>query len=76
MTDRRALIDIVWSWDRLAVQKGKDAEMRHGVWRILDALYDDLAFYRTPGYRTKIKAALNALKQTEEVLAVRKELNL
>jgi hypothetical protein len=76
MSDRRALIDIVWGWDRLAVERSKDVEMRRGIWRILDALYDDMAMVRTPGFRAKVKAALDALKQTEEVLAVRKELGI
>jgi hypothetical protein len=70
------LIDIVWSWDRLACERSKDPAMRRGIWRILDALYDDLVMFRTPGFRAKVKTALDALKQTEDVLAVRKELEL
>jgi hypothetical protein len=73
---RAELIALVWRWDKFAVERNMGAEKRRGIWRILDALYDDMAFTRTPGFRAKVKAALDGLKQSEEVLAVRKELNL
>ncbi len=76
MSDRAALIAMVWNWDRVALERGMSAELRRGIWRILDALYDDLALYRTPGFRERVKAALEAMHQTAEVQAVRKELEL
>lgn len=75
-SDRYELIKKVWAWDRAAVAKNATAEMRRGVWRILDALYDDLPMFRTPGFRTRVKQALDALQQTADVDAVRKELEL
>ena len=76
MSDRASLIAMVWAWDRLAVERKMSAETRRGIWRVLDALYDDSPWYRTPGYRATVKSALEGLKQSEQVLAVRKELDL
>jgi len=76
MPDRSALIQMVWSWDRAAVERGRPAEVRRGIWRILDALYDDMAMVRTPGFRETVRKALETLKQTPEVASVRKELGL
>jgi hypothetical protein len=67
---------MVWNWDRVAVERKMSAEVRRGIWRVLDALYDDSPWYRTPGYRATVRAALEGLKQSEQVLAVRKELDL
>jgi len=76
VSDRASLIAMVWAWDRLAVERKMSAETRRGIWRVLDALYDDSPWYRTPGYRATVKSALEGLKQSEQVLAVRKELDL
>jgi hypothetical protein len=76
MSDRTSLIDMVWSWVRAGLARNVPAEKVRGIWRILDALYDDMAMVRTPGFRERVRAALDGLKQSEEVLAVRKELEL
>lgn len=67
---------MVWNWDTVAVERKMSAEVRRGIWRVLDALYDDSPWYRTPGFRATVKTALDALKQSEQVQAVRKELDL
>jgi hypothetical protein len=76
VTDRTSLIDMVWSWVRAGLARNVAAEKVRGIWRILDALYDDMAMVRTPVFRERVRAALEGLKQTPEVDAVRKELNL
>lgn len=76
MPDRREMIAMVWNWDRVAVERKMPASTRRGIWRVLDALYDDSPWYRTPGFRATVSAALDALKQSDQVQAVRKELNL
>ena len=76
MSDRGEMIAMVWNWDRVAVERKMSASVRRGIWRVLDALYDDSPWYRTPGYRATVKSALESLKQSEQVLAVRKELEL
>ena len=77
MTDeRRRLIEIVWTWDSVAIGRNLDPEKRRGIWRVLDTLYNDLAIARTPGSRECVRTVLNGMKQTPDVLAVRKELGL
>lgn len=77
MTDHRAaLIEKVWSWDRAAVERGLSPDTRRGIWRVLDALYDDMPVVRTPGYRERVRLFLASLKQAPDVEAVRKELRL
>lgn len=74
--ERIRLITVLWSWYRLALVQVKPPEFRRGLWRILDALYDDMVVVRTPGYRDQVRAALAGMRQTEDVLAARKELDL
>lgn len=76
MSDRREFIAMVWNWDRVAVERNMPAATRRGIWRVLDALYDDSPWYRTPGFRATVKQALDGLRQSEQVQAVRKELEL
>ncbi len=77
MTETRAaLIAKVWAWDQAAVDRKLPAETRRGIWRVLDALYDDMPIARTPGYRERVRQVLEGMKQTGVVLAVRKELGL
>lgn len=77
VTDHRAaLITHVWTWDQAAVDRKLPAETRRGIWRVLDALYDDMPIVRTPGYRERVRAVLEGMKQIGVVLAVRKELGL
>ena len=51
MSDRAEFIAMVWNWDRVAVERNMPASTRRGIWRVLDALYDDSPWYRTPGTR-------------------------
>lgn len=77
VTDHRAaLIAHVWTWDQAAVDRKLPPEVRRGIWRVLDALYDDMPIVRTPGYRERLREVLAGMKQTEGVVAVRKELGL
>lgn len=73
---RPALIAKVWAWDRAAVDRKLPPETRRGIWRVLDALYDDMAIVRTPGHRERVRAFLGSLEQNAQVQAVRKELGL
>jgi len=73
---REALIAKVWSWDRAAVERRLSPETRRGIWRVLDALYDDMPIVRTPGYRERVRQFLASLKQAPDVEAVRKDLGL
>ncbi len=74
--ERQRLIAMVWSWDAAALRNSLPPETRRSVWRILDALYDDMVIVRMPGYRDEVAKVLAGMKQTEGVLAVRKELGL
>lgn len=74
--ERIRLITVLWAWERRAMVECKPPEFRRGLWRVLDALYDDMVVVRTPGYREQVRAALAGMRQTEDVLAVRKELGL
>lgn len=77
MTETRTgLIALVWKWDQVAVDRKMSPETRRGIWRVLDALYDDMPIVRTPGYRERLREVLAEMKQTEGVVAVRKELGL
>ena len=73
---RSRLIALVWAWDQAAVDRKLPADVRRGIWRVLDALYDDMPIVRTPGYRERVREVLTGMKQTEGVIAVRKELDL
>ena len=74
--ERIRLITVLWAWDRLALVQGKPPEFRRGLWRILDALYDDMPIVRMPGYREDLRRVLAGMRQTEGVVAVRKELGV
>jgi hypothetical protein len=73
---RPELIALVWTWDADALRRSLPPETRRAIWRILDALYDDMPIVRMPGYREELRRVLSGMKQTEGVLAVRKELGL
>jgi len=71
---RSELIARGWTW--LDAAAGRPPELRRGIWRVLDALYADMAVFRTPGYLAEVRKVLEGMKQTEGVVAVRKELGL
>jgi len=73
---RPDFINLVWTWDADALRRCLPPETRRTIWRILDALYDDMPIVRMPGYREELRRALAGMKQTEGVLAVRKELGV
>jgi len=50
--------------------------MRRKLWRVIDALYADLPAFRTPGHLQRVREILAGMKQTEDVVAIRKELGL
>ena len=77
MTEARAaLIARVWAWDKAAVERSLPPETRRGIWRVLDALYADMAVFRTPGYLDMVRQFLASLEQNAQVQAVREELGL
>lgn len=73
---RLQLIQQVWKWDRMAIERGSPVEIRRNIWRVLDALYEDQAIVQTPGYRRELRGILERMKQTSTVKAVRLELGL
>ena len=73
---RPELINLVWTWDAQALQRSLPPETRRAIWRILDALYDDMPITRMPGYREELRRVLSGMKQTPGVLAGRKELGV
>ena len=69
------LIAKVFTWEKIATERG-DITLRRDLWHLIDTLYADLAIFRTPGALQRAKAMLNKMKQTADVLAIKRELGI
>lgn len=72
---RQRLTNLVFRWLSVAIER-RDYDRARGLWRVIDALYDDLPIVRTPGFRDRLRKILESMQQSVEVQAVRKELGL
>lgn len=72
---RQRLTGLVFRWLAVAIKR-RDYDRARGLWWVIDALHDDLPIVRTPGFRERLRKILEAMQQTVEVQAVRKELGL
>ncbi len=73
--ERKRLIAAVFTWEKIATQRG-DIPLRRDLWHLIDTLYADLAIFRTPGQLKRAETVLNKMRQTEAVLSIKKELGL
>lgn len=74
-TDHDHLIAVVFNWLPIAIER-RDYDRARGLWRVIDALYGDMAIFRTPGHLERARKVLVAMQQTVEVQAIRKELEV
>jgi len=76
-TERASLIEIVWAWS-LEAMKRRDADLHRGCWIVLDALYADCAYYRSPEYLSQVEKFLDGRGScnANTVKRIRKELGM
>ena len=68
------MIALVWRWDKVAIEEHKGADIRRGIWHVLDALYADCPWYRTPGFTAKACEFLDSLKPSPAVEEIKAEI--
>ena len=73
--ERNRLITAVFTWEKVATQRG-DIPLRRDLWHLIDTLYADLSIFRTPGQLQRAETVLNKIRQTEDVIAIKRELGL
>lgn len=71
--ERARLIEIVRGWDRVARARN-DGARRRALWIVIDALYADAPWYRSPEFIARAGKVLEGMKQTEDVMAIRRAL--
>lgn len=73
--DRQRMIALAFHWLSAAMER-RDYDRARGLWRVIDALYADMAIFRTPGHLERARKTLEGMQQTADVVAVRKELGV